>query len=79
MKKLYVFDITLPNNGWENLYSVNVERVLKTHQDPYEIRRYMLSDKEHMTIGVMTMDSVYKSIKQSITTNIGIEVVEVTE
>ena len=50
-----------------------------THYDPYEIRSYTLSNARNMTIGVLTRDSVYKSIKQAITKNIGLEIMEVAE
>ena len=79
MKKVYVFEVKLPNDGWEPLYEEEIMKVLKTHYDPYEIRSYTLSNARNMTIGVLTRDRVYKSIKQAITTNIGLEIVEVAE
>ena len=40
---------------------------------------WFMSNARNMTIGVLTRDSVYKSIKQAITKNIGLEITEVTE
>lgn len=79
MKTVHVFEVKLPNDGWEPLYEEEIRKVLKTHYDPYEIRSYTLSNARNMTIGVLTKDSVYKSIKQAITKNIGLEIVEVAE
>lgn len=79
MKKVHVFEVKLPNDGWEGLYESEVLDILKNHHESYEVRTYTLNNARRMTIGVLTIDSVYKSIKQSITKNIGLEIVEVME
>ena len=79
MKTVHVFDVVLPNDGWEGLYESEVLDILKNHHESYEVRTYTLNNARRMTIGVLTRDSVYKSIKQAITKNIGLEIVEVME
>lgn len=79
MKTVHVFDVVLPNNGWESLYESEVLDILKNHHESYEVRTYTLSNTKRMTIGVLTIDSIYESILQSIRTNLGIEITEVME
>lgn len=79
MKTVHVFDVVLPNDGWEGLYESEVLDILKNHYESYEARTYTLSNTKRMTIGVLTIDSVYDSILQSIRTNLGIEIAEVPE
>jgi hypothetical protein len=79
MKTVHIFDVVLPNNGWEGLYESEVLDILKNHHESYEVRTYTLNNARRMTIGVLTIDSVYESILQSIRTNLGIEIAEVPE
>ena len=79
MKTVHVFDVVLPNNGWEGLYESEVLDILKNHYESYEVRTYTLSNAKRMTVGVLTIDSVYESILQYIRTNLGIEITEVSE